>query len=273
MLKRIVVGINAAPASQAAVEAALALAGSAGAELLGVAIVDTPRLTAAEPVPLGGMSYKGERDEAVVHASEAEAAQLLSDFEAHCARSGLPCQISGLAGDAAALLVGEAQRGDLLVLGHDAAAASGDGTQTFQRVVRHAPRPVLAIAGPLPAGAPVLVAYDGSAQAAKALQSFVLLGLASRQPLHVLSVVPAGSQFNPGNLAAEYLHLHGLTADLIRQDSDASAASVIEATAERLGAGLIVMGPFGRPALQEFFLGSVTRSLLSHCRWPLFLYH
>ncbi len=33
------------------------------------------------------------------------------------------------------------------------------------------------------------------------------------------------------------------------------------------------MGAYGRPVLTEFFLGSVTRSILAECPVPTFLYH
>jgi len=36
---------------------------------------------------------------------------------------------------------------------------------------------------------------------------------------------------------------------------------------------MIVMGGYGQPVLREFFLGSVTRTLLAESPVPLFLYH
>ena len=41
----------------------------------------------------------------------------------------------------------------------------------------------------------------------------------------------------------------------------------------RLNASLFVMGAYGQPALREFFLGSVTRTLLEEASVPLFLSH
>jgi nucleotide-binding universal stress UspA family protein len=39
------------------------------------------------------------------------------------------------------------------------------------------------------------------------------------------------------------------------------------------GAALLVMGAYGQPVWREFFLGSVTRSMLKDTRVPLFVYH
>ena len=41
----------------------------------------------------------------------------------------------------------------------------------------------------------------------------------------------------------------------------------------RLNAGLLVMGAYGQPVLREFFLGSVTRTLLQETPVPLLLFH
>jgi nucleotide-binding universal stress UspA family protein len=40
-----------------------------------------------------------------------------------------------------------------------------------------------------------------------------------------------------------------------------------------LQAGLVVMGAYGLSILYEFFLGSVTRTMLAESPAPLFLYH
>jgi nucleotide-binding universal stress UspA family protein len=40
-----------------------------------------------------------------------------------------------------------------------------------------------------------------------------------------------------------------------------------------MGAGLLVMGAFGRSRLRETLFGGVTRHLLSHSRTPLLLAH
>lgn len=43
--------------------------------------------------------------------------------------------------------------------------------------------------------------------------------------------------------------------------------------ASKLNAGLIVLGAYGQPNLKEFFLGSLTRTLLRESPVPLFLSH
>jgi nucleotide-binding universal stress UspA family protein len=49
-------------------------------------------------------------------------------------------------------------------------------------------------------------------------------------------------------------------------------AEVIREKIHETGAGLLVMGIYGQPALREFFMGSVTRAILKGCPTPVFVY-
>jgi nucleotide-binding universal stress UspA family protein len=48
---------------------------------------------------------------------------------------------------------------------------------------------------------------------------------------------------------------------------------VIQEHVRSLGAALLVMGAYGQPVLLEFFVGSVTRTMLQASPVPLFLFH
>ncbi len=55
--------------------------------------------------------------------------------------------------------------------------------------------------------------------------------------------------------------------------STAAPAEVILEQLKPCDARLLVMGAYGQSALREFFLGSVTRTLLCACPVPVFLSH
>jgi nucleotide-binding universal stress UspA family protein len=50
-------------------------------------------------------------------------------------------------------------------------------------------------------------------------------------------------------------------------------AEVILDQVRQYQARLLVLGAYGQSTLREFFLGSVTRTVLQHSHVPLFLYH
>jgi nucleotide-binding universal stress UspA family protein len=117
----------------------------------------------------------------------------------------------------------------------------------------------------------VLIAYDGSLQAARALQAFVESGLAADRQLHLAALGRQAQEH--ARLAAEYVHAHGLTPQLhLELDAGHPAGRIME-IADQVRSGLLVLGCYSQPKLKEFFLGSVTRRVLSETTLPLFLYH
>jgi nucleotide-binding universal stress UspA family protein len=245
------------------------------ASIKALGVVDLPRLTAPEAVPLGAGPFKVRRDEAMVKAAEQRISSLLADFQARCADARVFCQALKLEGDPANLLMREAQSADLLVVGKKSASeVSGlPISHTLHHVLRHSPRPVLCVPVVSSPSTPVLVAYDGSPQAAKALQAFQAIGLASRRCVHILTVTTDSAHRRFGELATEYLRLHGHEAHAHFESSHASPDVVILAEAKRLHVGLVVMGCHAKPLLKELFLGSVASAVLKHSSLPVLLYH
>ena len=144
----------------------------------------------------------------------------------------------------------------------------------LKRVLKDTPRPVVVVPETEPPDGPVVVAYDGSLQAEHALSAFVATGLNGTGPVHVVSVNAESAEASRrGERARQELAQHRVEATVHAIQSAAPPAVVILEEVRRLGAGLLVMGAYGRPALREFFLGSVTRSLLAECDIPMFLYH
>jgi nucleotide-binding universal stress UspA family protein len=275
MLKRILVGVNESEFSRAAVEVALDWAGRHKASVVGLAIVDVPRLLAPQPVPLGAGVYKVDRDEIVLKNAREAAQRVATEFSTRCAAANIPFDVQTCDGDPAEVLSREAQRADLLIVGRKSPTHEFGETPSpvLDHLLRHMSRPVLCVPARCAAGTPVLVAYDGSCPAAKSLQAFQAIGLAGSRKIHLLSIPREPHDRHEAELAAQYLQLHGHEVQLHVETSSAPPADVVLAAAERLGAGVIVMGSFGRGKLQQFFFGSTTKALLAKSTVPMFLYH
>ena len=126
----------------------------------------------------------------------------------------------------------------------------------------------------LPDGEAVVVAYDGSLQAARALYAFEASGLGTSREVHVVSVASDYQEAaRRADRAVGFLHLHGIEAIPHPVDTAVSTAEVILRKVRCLEAGLLVMGAYGQPALREFFLGSTTRTVLEESPVPVFCYH
>jgi nucleotide-binding universal stress UspA family protein len=118
---------------------------------------------------------------------------------------------------------------------------------------------------------PVLLAWDGGHEAAAAMRAALpLLALASA--VHILMVREHEDSF-PARDAACYLSRHDIHAEVHEVAKHGAIGNTIAETAKKLGAGLIVMGLFGKSRLRELLLGGVSRALLDTSMVPLLLAH
>ena len=204
--------------------------------------------------------------------------QGLSAIADRCAREKVafqPLEPVGLPVDEILL---ESQRCDLIVMPRH----EPDETDSFEKgstaalwaILRATPRPVVAVPAQAAPGEAVVIAYDGSLPAARALQAFESSGLAAKHSLHVVSIDDDPEEATRrGNRAIDFLANHELSAELHAVPCTATQSEHLMETARGLNAGLVVMGAYGRPRIYEFFLGSMTQAMLTECPIPLFLYH
>jgi nucleotide-binding universal stress UspA family protein len=181
-------------------------------------------------------------------------------------------------GDAADLLAVAARLQDLIVVGRT--EPGEPGSNAAERMATEVGRPTLIVpsTGPfLHIGKRILVAWNGSAQAAAAVvHSKPFLAAAE----HVLVLASEGREKFPTitrqlplDIAA-YLSRHGIEAE-IRPIGvpDADAGTEILQVAYDTDSDLIVMGAFGRPRLREWVLGGATRLVLEHLPVPVLMMH
>lgn len=117
-----------------------------------------------------------------------------------------------------------------------------------------------------------LVAWDGSAEAMKALQGAVpLLALAR---IVTIVEIADGSIELPAEEAAAYLSRHGIAPVVIRRSAESLPISeTLLFEAKLLGADYVVMGGFGHSRLVEALLGGVSRDMLSESPIPTVMAH
>jgi nucleotide-binding universal stress UspA family protein len=120
----------------------------------------------------------------------------------------------------------------------------------------------------------VVIAYDGSLQAARAVQAFAQSGLATDRQVRVVGAaeeyVTASRRVDR---AVEFLSRHGIASKAVPISSDEDPANVLLNHMAVYPTGLLVMGTFGQNILREVIFGSVTRRLLEHCPVAIFLDH
>ena len=277
MAKSFLIGLDGTASSARAVQLGVQWAQQCDALLVGMVVVDEASLRAVESVPLGTSSYKHHRDDCVVAKTRHEVEQYLEHFALKCADARVACKLLEDTGSPQDEITREAQRYDLIMLGHRLQfqfASDYEEHHSLRLMLQNSPRPVVVVPDEPCQGRNVIVAYDGSSQAARALQAFLAADLPGFEEIHVVS--SAGDKVEAarrGDRAVEFLRLHDRDAQLHAIGSTAAPASILAEQAVALHAGLIVMGAYGQSILKELVLGSTTRTLLKSSPVPLFLFH
>lgn len=277
MLRSILVGLDGSAYSHTALEFCIDWARRYDALIVGLGIIAEPAIRAPEMTPIGAGAFKQHADEIRLAQATRQVEQFLEQFSLRCADAAVASKVLEDVGEPYEQILREAQRYDVIVLGQQTYFhfATHEGPcETLKKVLNYAPRPVITVPEKLVPGSSILIAYDGSLQAARVLQAFQGIGVDDASELHVVSV---GSNYveasRLSDRAIEYLALHGRNAKAHVVSSSDTPAAVILDLARRVTARLVVMGAYGQSAIKEFFLGSVTRTMLKESSVPLFLYH
>ncbi|MCJ8157025.1 universal stress protein [Sphingomonas sp. LaA6.9] len=140
-------------------------------------------------------------------------------------------------------------------------------------MTRQSPCPILAVPtefDPFDPHAPILVAWDGSFSASRALRAAVPVLRCSR----AIKLVSIGHDPElPLSAAIDYLQREGVSASGDVLPESAPIAHVLVGAAAEHCSGLIVLGAAGHSALGRAFFGSVAQALLNRDAFPLFLAH
>lgn len=254
-LRRIVVALDSSSASLEALADAAVIARRLGAELEGIFVEDANVLRAAGlpfasqlSLPSGTARPLDRRAlEAELRALAAAAREALAEA---AAAGGVGWSFRVARGQVSVELLHAAGRADLLVLGRTGRSLSPGPGGTARRAASSAERPVLLHGGGTSVDRPLLVAYDGSASAERALDAAARLA-AAFDGLTLLVAAPtaadaerlasrARARTRAAALAARWVGGAGRS-DLVHAVAAARGLLVLGAGSSLIGAG----GPEG----------------------------
>lgn len=280
MLRSLLLALDATPGTQAVMQLAAAIAQDHPARLVGLGVIDEAGIRSNEPVPLGGAAYKVQKEQALLADAEEKIAHFLTDFESFCRGSKLESETVRRRGNPPIEIELECRLHDLLIISREAnlhfETAERDN-KTLRHLALNCARPILAVPTELKAKSTgIIVAYDDSLPAARALHMFQLIGLFREETTHVLAI-----HSDPAQAAAiaergvKFLETHGRLAKPLAIEWKADPTAVIVEQVQIMNPKMLVMGSYGHRGLKELFFGSTTKHLLidADCPAPIFLYH
>jgi nucleotide-binding universal stress UspA family protein len=281
-IKAILVPLGGGPTDEQVLSAAAGIAKTHGAHITALYAATDPGTVQASMLTDGsGLAM----NEGLLESLEVELEKRRDHAEAHFAiwrkSSGVPAtKRSDAAGASAALVVEIGPEADV-VRTHAVVAdlvilpspTAGSSELTLEAALFEGGRPVLIVPEtPMPAAdAPIVVAWNGSAQAAHAL-SAALPFLAKARAVTLLHAGHADrhAMLNP---VAAYLALHGIDAAIRGIPDEGDAGKAILDEAARLDAGLLVMGAYTHSRVREFIFGGVTNHMLRNAKLPILTAH
>ena len=120
----------------------------------------------------------------------------------------------------------------------------------------------------------VLVAWDGSAVAARALNDALpLLQIAGK--IEIVTVTPEGTPHEtmPGFNISRHLARHDIDVELRMLPPSNDVGPTLLSYSADVGADLLVMGGYGHSRLREFVFGGTTSDILKSMTLPVFMVH
>ncbi len=250
--------------------------------------LDIARATNGHVTCLQAVSYEvfapgdfyGSAIAAAMPVIKENADNLREQIEAELEHEGVPWDWRFVYGIAPHRLLEASPLADIVILGPAEAGTDGRGPSALVGdVVMKAPVPVLVVPGDAKSfdvGAPMLVAWNGSAESAHALRAAVpLLACSVKVTLACVTEEDDRARFDlPSSEGARYLSRHGIDCEIVEiPRGEANIADTLFSAAQMRGCGLMVMGAYGHSRLAELLLGGVTRKMLSEPQMPVLLAH
>lgn len=277
MLKRILVLLGETPSSLSARQYAFGLAQDHDAEIAGLSGID---LSYIERPMLGGIgttTYQIRLEEQLKRQAEDVRARLHDAYECECQASHVPFEWLAFEGEPLATLLLATETRDLIVTGHDTAFQGNVHeplAEMLAKLFSITPRPVITCGNETPSGRDILVAYDGSLPAMRALQIFALLALGRGRDVHVTSI-DADGELAARRVAGavSYLSSHGCDVEASPIATKMHPSEVLRVEIADRKIATLVMGAYGHRGLGERLFGSTTTELAENPPCALFIYH
>jgi nucleotide-binding universal stress UspA family protein len=282
MIQSILVPVDGSDAALSVLENAAELARIAGALLRGLFVEDEGEflppvsvMPMAEPFgpvfdPLATMANPSQE---LIQDWQSTGKRVRAAFGQHCQRQNVQGHFEVVRGIAREVMVEQAKTVDLVVMGRRGKSSprprKGPGSHT-EAVLMATTRPVLVV----PAGARrtgrILMAYDGSKTAQRAIEFGGIFTKLQISKVDVLTVANTSAEAQgPQEEARKFLAAYNLDVSFVVKPGH--PASAICQHAGAIEAGLIVMGAYGHNRLTEMLFGSTTDGVLESTRCPVLL--
>jgi len=284
-MKRILVPLIGQSGDRNALDAAAAIAKGHGAHVEARLFQRNPR----DVMPIVGEGFSAAMVEQVMEAAEstaqAQVKGVTATFEAWSQTAGVTVGppsmgeavttdfetvIGGIPGGA----LSHMRVADLIVFARPMKQGQPDRSALLEAAMMDSGRPVLLVPddGTVSKGETVVVAWNGSAEAARAV-AVALPVLKQAKSVTVVTIKDDDVHVQPQDLV-DTLAMNGVSAKAVLRDpARAGVAAAIDEEAAKVKADLILIGAYSHSRFREFIMGGVTDDVLTEYGVPVLLVH
>lgn len=282
MIKRIIVALDPDQDTPVATRYAIRLAKRFDASVTGLAVVDIENIQTVIGVggfgaELSGLTIWNEMAEE----TREEAERLLDSFGKAVDKAGVRHRDIRKEGVSDDLIIEEMKYHDLLIVGRDSRFFYNEperDTQTLAKVVKGGVSPTLVVTDEYRDVEKILIAFDGSAPAARSLKGFVhLLPYGKDLEIELVNIAEGESseQMEQSaailNQAENYLKEHNFSYITKVVLEKGNPAEQILERQKMNNPDLVVLGAHAVSAIRRATFGSTTHEMITKTAGPLFL--
>ncbi|MGD9900480.1 MAG: universal stress protein [Calditrichaceae bacterium] len=280
MIKRILVPLDPSPYTDKVIELACKLAKNNNAELTGLVILDIPGIEKSiGPVPAGALYYAEKLEKKKEAEAEKRISALLEKFENSCKSSGVKCHLAHSQGSPSERIIAESNYYDAAMVGlrtfyhFQSDDRSGD---SLSEILNLSITPIYGVpktftVPDIPAEKlKVLLAFDGSLPAARAMQRLAQLAKADLMDVMILTSNEKKETADYYmNNAEAYLRAHNFK----NIQKNWITGNIIDAVEKEYldWAHIVVVGAHSKQGIFDFMLGSLTKFLIKADKKPVII--
>ena len=280
MIKRILVPLDPSPYAKSALNLACLMAKVYQAEITGLVILDIPGIEdSIGPVPLGGIYMAEKLEKEKTEKAKKHIDALLLDFKNTCDSHGIVHHEAARQGSPSKKILEESIYYDIVFVGlktYFNFESSDKPGRSLDELLKNTVTPVFGVPAELPfleqpeRKIRILMAFDGSPLAARAMQRFAHL---INPVLYEITLLNVSNEKDLGmemlGKAEEYLKVHGLT-QIKKEWIKGNINEVIRIKYYDQMDGFVV-GAHSRDGIFDFLVGSLTKYLVREARKPVFI--
>ena len=271
MVKSILLPLLEGSISESAREYAFWLAEKQAGQIHGLGLIDVksfeiPVMGTPDGFMPAVVTPPLQESQKLLNEMSAQARERLEQLGKECGTKGIPCSTDLRIGIPGEIVTREAVAHDIVVL---ARATHGGPERRLDAlvpgVIRGSIRPVLVAGGSFRNIRHILIAYDGSVHAARALLIAAELGALAEIRSTLVNIAGSEEAGQETLAPAEaYLSHHGVSPrkKVLAGTRPSDLICEIVTSSE---ADLLVMGAYGHSPIREMLFGSTTERVLSHC--------